>query len=76
MKDKWIEVASIIGLVVVWQIVATIVNDSVILPSFFEVVMALAILLVRKRLQIGWLDWMLAHVPMPAAERKLLERWL
>lgn len=39
-------------------------------------VMALAILLFRKRLQIGWLDWMLANVPMPAAERRLLERWL
>jgi ABC-2 type transport system permease protein len=39
-------------------------------------VMVLAILLFRKRLQTGWLDWMLAHVPMPAAERKLLERWL
>jgi ABC-2 type transport system permease protein len=39
-------------------------------------VMILSILLFRKRLQTGWLDWMLAHVPMPAAERKLLERWL
>jgi len=39
-------------------------------------VMVLAILLFRKRLQTGWLDWMLDTVPMPAAERKLLERWL
>ncbi len=39
-------------------------------------VMVLAILLFRKRLQTGWLDWMLDNVPMPAAERKLLERWL
>lgn len=39
-------------------------------------VMALTIMLFRKRLQIGWLDWVLAHVPMPAAERKVLERWL
>jgi ABC-2 type transport system permease protein len=39
-------------------------------------VMVLAILLFRKRLQTGWLDWMLSNVPMPAAERKLLERWL
>jgi len=39
-------------------------------------VMALSILLFRKRLQTGWLDWMLANVPLPAAERKLLERWL
>jgi ABC-2 type transport system permease protein len=39
-------------------------------------VMALAIFLFRKRLQTGWLEWMLANVPMPAAERKLLERWL
>jgi len=38
-------------------------------------VMLLAVLLFRKRLQTGWLDWMLAHVPMPKAERKLLERW-
>lgn len=39
-------------------------------------VMILTIFLFRKRLQIGWLEWMLANVPMPAAERKLLERWL
>ena len=39
-------------------------------------VMVLAILLFRKRLQTGWLEWLLANVPMPAAERKLLERWL
>jgi ABC-2 type transport system permease protein len=39
-------------------------------------VLALTILLFRKRLQTGWLDWMLANLPMPAAERKLLERWL
>jgi ABC-2 type transport system permease protein len=39
-------------------------------------VMVLAILLFRKRLQVGWVDWILANVPMPAAERKLLERWL
>jgi ABC-2 type transport system permease protein len=39
-------------------------------------VMILSILLFRKRLQTGWLDWMLANVPMPAAERQLLERWL
>jgi ABC-type multidrug transport system permease subunit len=39
-------------------------------------VMVLSIFLFRKRLQIGWLEWMLANVPMPAAERKLLERWL
>ena len=39
-------------------------------------VMILTILLFRKRLQIGWMEWMLANVPMPAAERKLLERWL
>lgn len=39
-------------------------------------VMVLSILLFHKRLQTGWLDWMLAKVPMPAAERKLLERWL
>jgi ABC-2 type transport system permease protein len=38
--------------------------------------MGAAILLFRKRLQIGWLDWILAHVPMPEAERRLLERWL
>jgi len=38
--------------------------------------MILTILLFRKRLQIGWMEWMLANVPMPAAERKLLERWL
>jgi ABC-2 type transport system permease protein len=38
-------------------------------------VMFLAVLLFRKRLQTGWLDWMFAHIPMPAAERKLLERW-
>jgi ABC-2 type transport system permease protein len=39
-------------------------------------VMVLAILLFRKRLQTGWLDWMLDSAPLPAAERKLLERWL
>jgi ABC-2 type transport system permease protein len=39
-------------------------------------VMILTILLFRKRLQIGWMEWMLAKVPMPAAERRLLERWL
>lgn len=39
-------------------------------------VMVLAIFLFRKRLQTGWIDWMLDNVPMPAAERKLLERWL
>ncbi len=39
-------------------------------------VMRLAIWLFRKRLQTGWLEWMLATVPMPAAERRLLERWL
>jgi ABC-2 type transport system permease protein len=39
-------------------------------------VMVLAIFLFRKRLQTGWLDWMLDNIPMPAAERKLLERWL
>jgi ABC-2 type transport system permease protein len=39
-------------------------------------VLILTILLFRKRLQIGWMEWMLANVPMPAAERKLLERWL
>ena len=39
-------------------------------------VMVLAILLFRKRLQTGWLEWMLANVPMPAAEKRLLERWL
>ena len=38
-------------------------------------VMLLAVLLFRKRLQTGWLDWMLAHVPMPEAEKRLLERW-
>jgi ABC-2 type transport system permease protein len=39
-------------------------------------VMALAILLFRKRLQAGWLEWILATMPLPAAERKLLERLL
>jgi ABC-2 type transport system permease protein len=39
-------------------------------------VMILAVLLFRKRLQTGWLDWMMAHIPMPEAERKLLERWI
>lgn len=39
-------------------------------------VMVLAILLFRKRLQVGWSEWLLANMPMPAAERKLLERWL
>jgi ABC-2 type transport system permease protein len=39
-------------------------------------VMTLAILLFRKRLQTGWIDWMLTALPMPAAERRLLERWL
>ena len=39
-------------------------------------VLVLTIFLFRKRLQTGWLEWMLANVPMPAAERKLLERWL
>ena len=57
------------GLAQLWVPALTLLLSGV-------VVMALAILLFRKRLQIGWLDWMLAHVPMPAAERKLLERWL
>lgn len=39
-------------------------------------VMILAILLFQKRLQTGWLEWLLAHVPMPAAERRLIERIL
>jgi ABC-2 type transport system permease protein len=39
-------------------------------------VLTLTIFLFRKRLQTGWLEWMLAKVPMPATERKLLERWL
>jgi ABC-2 type transport system permease protein len=38
--------------------------------------MALAIALFRKRLQIDWLGWALTHLPMPAAGRKRLERWL
>jgi ABC-2 type transport system permease protein len=38
-------------------------------------VMFLAVLLFRKRLQTGWLDWMFVHIPMPAAEKRLLERW-
>lgn len=39
-------------------------------------VMVVAILLFRKRLQTDWLGWMLSNLPMPAAERRLLERWL
>jgi len=42
LRKKWIEVASIVGLVVAWQIFATIVNDPVILPSFLQVVEALS----------------------------------
>jgi ABC-2 type transport system permease protein len=39
-------------------------------------VLGMAILLFRKRLQTGWMDWFLARLPMPAAERRLIERWL
>jgi ABC-2 type transport system permease protein len=38
--------------------------------------MVLAVFLFRKRLQTGWLDWMLTNVPIPAAGRRLLERLL
>lgn len=51
------------------------------LPTLVLIVSAAGVLtctvfLFRKRLQTGWLDWLLANVPMPAAERRLLERWL
>jgi ABC-type multidrug transport system permease subunit len=39
-------------------------------------VMILAILLFHKRLQTGWVEWLLARAPMPAAERRLIERIL
>jgi ABC-2 type transport system permease protein len=57
------------GLVQLWL-------PTLILVATGAGVMILAILLFRKRLQTGWLDWMLANAPMPAAERRLLERWL
>jgi len=58
-----------LGLTQLWVPVLTMVATG-------ASVMVLAILLFRKRLQTGWLDWMLATVPMPAAGRRLLERWL
>jgi ABC-2 type transport system permease protein len=49
---------------------------TVVLIATGACVMAMAIFLFRKRLQTGWMEWILRNVPMPAAERKMLERWL
>jgi hypothetical protein len=40
------------------------------------VAMVLAVLLFQKRMQTGWIEWFLTHVPMPEAERRLIERLL
>jgi ABC-2 type transport system permease protein len=50
--------------------------ETVLLLAVGVGVMTVAILLFRKRLQTGWLEWLLAHVPMPDAERRLIERIL
>jgi glucose dehydrogenase len=50
--------------------------ETLILVVLGVGMMVLAILLFRKRLQTGWVEWMLAHVPMPDAERRFIERVL
>jgi NitT/TauT family transport system permease protein len=40
INRQGIEALSILGLIAVWQIAATVVNDSLLLPSFFQVVSA------------------------------------
>jgi NitT/TauT family transport system permease protein len=40
ISRQGIEALSILGLIAVWQIAATVVNDSLLLPSFFQVVSA------------------------------------
>lgn len=50
--------------------------ETLVLIASGVSVMVLAILLFRKRLQTGWLEWLLANVPMPAAERRVIERLL
>lgn len=41
-RDQWIQMLSLIGLVMVWQVASTLVNNSLILPSFFQVLEALS----------------------------------
>ncbi len=50
--------------------------ETLILVVLGVGMMVLAILLFRKRLQTGWVEWLLAHVPMPDAERRFIERVL
>jgi ABC-2 type transport system permease protein len=50
--------------------------ETLILVVVGVSVMVLAILLFHKRLQVGWLEWLMAHVPMPDAERRMIERVL
>jgi hypothetical protein len=48
--------------------------ETVLLVALGVGVMIVAILLFRKRLQTGWIEWLLARMPMPDAERRLIER--
>jgi NitT/TauT family transport system permease protein len=40
IKDRGIEALSILGLIVIWQLVAVAVNDTLLLPSFLQVLAA------------------------------------
>jgi len=40
IKDRGIEALSILGLIVIWQLAAVAVNDTLLLPSFLQVVTA------------------------------------
>ncbi len=41
VQEHWTELLSLLGLIVIWQLAATWVNDTLILPSFFQVLDAL-----------------------------------
>lgn len=41
LRGEWVRGASLLGLIALWQIIASLVGDTLILPSFFQVLQAL-----------------------------------
>jgi NitT/TauT family transport system permease protein len=42
LREQWVVVLSLLGLIAVWQLAAALVQDTLILPSFFQVAAALS----------------------------------
>jgi len=42
IADDWIQAASLIGLIIFWQLAAAMIGDTLILPSFLQVLTALS----------------------------------